>query len=143
VLAVDPLARGWDLAATRVATFGRPVEHIGWDARRLPLGAGSVDAVLCTWSLCSIDDPHLAVAEMARVLRPGGTFHFVEHGLADDSHIQRWQQRCDPLWSRLTCGCHLDRDIVSIVREGGLHVADLATYYTRSEPKILGWTFEG
>lgn len=143
VLAVEPLQRGRELAGARMSACHATVDHVGDDARSLPLVERSVDAVLCTWSLCSIDDPHLAVAEISRVMRPGGELHFVEHGRADDPGVRRWQHRCDRLWSRLTCGCHLDRDIVSIIEGGGLRVTNLATYFTESEPKILGWTFEG
>lgn len=143
VFAVEPIPRCWELAAPRVSASAVPVEYLASDARIVPLADRSVDAVLCTWSLCSIDDPVLAVAEIARVLRPGGELHFVEHGGADEPRVRRWQRGCDPLWSRLSCGCHLDRDIPSILETGGLHISELAQYYTESEPKILGWTFEG
>ncbi len=143
VYAVDPLDRSWELAAGRIATCGVPVERLGREARTLPLRDRSVDSVLCTWNLCSIDDAHLAVAEIARVLRPGGELHFVEHGRSDEVGVRRWQHRIDPVWSRVACGCHLDRDIRSAIEAGGMHLIELATYYTESEPRILGWTFEG
>ena len=143
VYAVDPLRRSWELAAHRIASCDVEVERIGPDARALPLPDRSVDAALCTWNLCSIDDADLAVAEIARVLRPGGALHFVEHGVSDEAHVRRWQHRWDPVWSRAACGCHLDRDIPSIVEAGGLQITELTSYYTESEPKILGWTFEG
>lgn len=143
VLAVDPLQRSWELGQERIAQSAADVRYAGTDARALPLDAQSVDSVLCTWSLCSIDDPQAAVTEMARVLRPGGTVHFVEHGRAEDDSVRRWQHRCDPVWSRLAGGCRLDRDIPSILESGGLEVTELDTYFTKSEPKVLGWTFEG
>lgn len=141
--AVEPLRRGWELAQERIAAVDVDVDHVGVDARRLPLDDDSVDAVLCTWSLCSIDDAPTAVAEIGRILRPGGELHFVEHGLADDERVRRWQRRGDRLWSRLSCGCHLDRDIPAVIEAGGLRLVSLDTYYTDSEPKFLGWTFEG
>ena len=143
LLAVEPVERSWELAATRVAAATVPVEYLAADARALPLADHSVDAVLSTWSLCSIDDPVLAVAEVARVLRPGGRLHFVEHGRADDQRVRRWQHRCDPLWSRLSCGCHLDRDVPSILEAGGLHITEITRSYAESEPKFVGFTFEG
>lgn len=143
VLAVEPVPRSWELAATRIAESDVVVERTATDARHLPLADASVDAVLCTWNLCSIDEAHLAVAEAARVLRPGGELHFVEHGRADAERTRRWQHRIDPLWSRVACGCHLDRDIPAIIAAGGLEIKDLRTYFVESEPKPLGWTFEG
>lgn len=143
LLAVEPVPRSWELATGRIAGSHVAVERIGDDARCLPLADASVDAVLCTWNLCSIDDAHLAVAEVARVLRPGGELHFVEHGRADAERTRCWQHRLDPLWSRVACGCHLDRDIPAIIAAGGLAVTELRTYFLESEPKVLGWTFEG
>lgn len=141
--AVDPLPRGLELAADRIADTHADVRMVGSDAQRLDLPDTSVDTALCTWSLCSIDDPVLAISEIARVLRPGGVLHFVEHGRSPEPRVDRWQRRLDPLWSRLAGGCHLDRDLPTILERGGLQVDSLTTYYTESEPRILGWTFEG
>ena len=143
VLAVEPVPRARELAQQRIAESDATVEHVGADARSLPLADESVDAVLCTWNLCSIDDAQVAVAEVARVLRPGGELHFVEHGRADAERTRRWQHRLDPVWSRIACGCHIDRDIPSIIEAGGLQITELDTYFIESEPKLLGWTFEG
>lgn len=143
VLAVDPLHRAMERAAERVADSQADVQFIGPDAQHLPLDDASVDTVLCTWSLCSIDDPVAAVTELARVLRPGGQLHLVEHGWSPDSRVQRWQRRLDGPWSRFAGGCHVDRDIPTVLEQGGLHVTSLEAYYTESEPRFLGWTFEG
>ncbi|HSK24670.1 MAG TPA: class I SAM-dependent methyltransferase [Egicoccus sp.] len=143
VLAVEPLERGVALAADRIAASSAEVELIGADARRLPLPDASVDTVLCTWSLCSIDDPLPAAREIARVLRPGGHLHVVEHGRSPEPGVARWQRRLDPLWSRVAAGCHLDRDLPPLLEGAGLCVESLDTYYTDSEPRLLGWTFEG
>lgn len=143
VLAVDPMHGAMERAGERVGRSKVAVRLVGSDAQHLPLDDASVDTVLCTWTLCSIEDPVAAVAELARVLRPGGHVHFVEHGLAPDDEVRRWQRRLDRPWSRFAGGCHLDRDIPSILQRGGLGVASSDTYYTESEPRLLGWTFEG
>lgn len=143
VMAVDHLPRGMDLAAERIESSHADVELVGTDAQRLPLDDESVDTVLCTWSLCSIEDPSAAVDEIMRVLRPGGTLHLVEHGLAPDARVRTWQQRLDPVWRRLAGGCHINRDMAELLTRGGLAVDVLDTYYTESEPRLLGWTFEG
>src|SRR6185437_10211585 len=91
VRAVDPATLGRKLAAGRLAAAPVPVEFVGLDGQRLPLETDSVDHVLATWTLCSIPRPDLALAEIRRVLRPGGGFHFVEHGRHPDPRVARWQ----------------------------------------------------
>ncbi|MDQ3570843.1 MAG: class I SAM-dependent methyltransferase [Actinomycetota bacterium] len=143
LLAVEPLTKARDLAAPRVAAARFPVEFVGLDGQRLPLGDGSADAVLSTWTLCSIDDPVAAVREIGRILRPGGTLHFVEHGLAAGERVQKWQDRCNGLQRRMACGCNLNRDVPALMTEGGLSIQGIDAYYAKGRPKALGWTFEG
>lgn len=143
VLAVDPLERGRTLASRRIAASPVSVEFVGLDGQLLPLADDSADAALSTWTLCSIPDPVAAVREINRVLRPGGTLHFVEHGRSPDPGVRKWQRRLNPIQRRIACGCNLDRDIPSILKDGGLSVDTLNTYYMKGSPKILGWTFEG
>ncbi len=143
VRAVDPLERGRDFASARIAASPVSVEFVGVDGQSLPLGDDSVDAALSTWTLCSIPDPVAAVRELNRVLRPGGRLHFVEHGCSPDERVLKWQRRLNPIQRRVACGCNLDRDIPSILEDGGLRVDSLTSYYMKGVPKILGWTFEG
>src|SRR5438105_1626907 len=91
--AVEPAGRSVQLAKDRIAASPVPVEIVGLDGQRLPLEDASADAVLCTWSLCTIPDPVAAVREMRRVLRPGAQLHFVEHGASPDAAVRRWQGR--------------------------------------------------
>lgn len=143
VRAVDPLERGRDLAAARLQESSMPVTFVGLDGQCLPIEDESADAVLCTWTLCSIPDGAAAVAEMRRVLRPGASLHFVEHGRAPHERVHRWQERLDGLQQKLACGCSLTRPIPKIIEAGGLEVDRLDTYYAKGEPKTHGWTFEG
>ncbi len=143
VLAVDPLELGRTLASERIAASPVSVEFVGLDGQLLPLADDSADAALSTWTLCSIPDPVAAVREINRVLRPGGTLHFVEHGCSPDPGVRKWQRRLNPIQRRIACGCNLDRDIPSILKDAGLSVDSLNTYYMKGSPKILGWTFEG
>lgn len=140
--AVDPMERGRALAAERMAAVDVPVDFVGLDGAALDLDDDSVDAVLGTWTLCTIDDPVVAVREIARVLRPGGTFHFVEHGGAPDARVRRWQDRLNGLQQRIAGGCNLNRDIVAIIEAGGMHTVSLDTYYDNG-PKVLGWMSQG
>lgn len=143
VRAVDPLERGRALAASRLAAAPVEVTFVGLDGRNLPIEDESADAALCTWTLCSIPDSSAAVAEIRRVLRPGAALHFVEHGRAPDGGVARWQRRLNPMQRRVACGCTLDKDIPAAIEAGGLEIERLETYYSKGEPKVFGWTFEG
>jgi ubiquinone/menaquinone biosynthesis C-methylase UbiE len=135
IAAVEPADVGWQLAAARVASSRVPVERSGLDGQHLPFADGSFDAVLSTWTMCTIPDVELALQEMRRVLKPDGALHFVEHGLAPDEHVRRWQHRLDPLQQRLLDGCHLSRPIVSLVENAGFEITTLDTFYQRGAPK--------
>lgn len=141
--AVEPSALGVRLARDRIAASPIDVEVVGVDGQRLPLDDDSADNVLCTWSLCTIPDPVVAVREVRRVLRPGGRFHFVEHGRAPDEGVRRWQDRLNGVQRRIGGGCNLNRDIAAVIEAGGLHVTRLDTYYGKGEPKAYGAMFEG
>ena len=140
---VDPMERGRDLAAKRLAASTVPVEFVGLDAQQLPLDDHSVDAVLATWTLCSIPDAVTAVREVRRVLKPGGKFHFVEHGRAPDEKVRKWQNRLNGIQNRVACGCNLNRDIPALIESGGLTIERLDTFYAKGEPKTFGWTYQG
>jgi SAM-dependent methyltransferase len=141
--AVDPSGSAVRLASARIDACPVPVEIVGLDGQQLPLPDASVDAVLSTWTLCTIPDAVGAVREVRRVLRPGGALHFVEHGLADSPGVQRWQHRLDPLQQRIAGGCHLDRDISEILTDGGLTIRQLDRYFGAGMPKPLGALYEG
>ena len=142
VWALDPATVGRKLAAKRVAASPVPVEYIGLDAQRIPLPDGSVDGVLTTWTLCTIPDAAGALAEVRRVLRPGGTLHFAEHGLAPDTPVARKQDRLEPLQKRVFGGCHLTRHIDQLIAASGLELTELKTYY-RPGPPATSYTYEG
>jgi ubiquinone/menaquinone biosynthesis C-methylase UbiE len=142
VLAVDPATVGRKLAAERVASSAIPIDYVGLDGAHLPLDDESVDCVLSTWTLCTIPDVNGALAEIHRVLRPGGRFHFLEHGRSPEGNVAKWQDRLDPIQQRLFGGCHLNRQIDQLVGEAGLHVGTMDNFYMRG-PKPLGYMFEG
>ena len=141
--AIDPMGRGRELAAARLEASSVPVTFVGLDGQRLPLENSSADAVLCTWTLCSIPDAEAAVREVRRVLRPGARFHFVEHGRSPHTGVRRWQKRLNGLQGRVAGGCSLNRDIPAIIEAGGLTIDQMHTYYAKGDPKTHGWMFEG
>jgi SAM-dependent methyltransferase len=102
-----------------------------------------LDAALSTWTLCTIPDVDGALAELVRVLKPGGTFHFVEHGHASDPGVARWQERIEPFWKPLAGGCHLTRRMPELIEKAGFTIDGLDTYYLEAEPKPFGYTYEG
>jgi ubiquinone/menaquinone biosynthesis C-methylase UbiE len=108
----------------------------------LPLPSASIDTVVLTWTLCSIPDPHKALQEMKRTLRPDGQLIFVEHGLAPDSGVATWQDRLTPIWKLIGGGCHLNRKIDEIIKEAGFRIAQLTTSYIPG-PRPMTYTYQG
>jgi ubiquinone/menaquinone biosynthesis C-methylase UbiE len=139
--AVDPSAELLAMARKKAKALGMEVELEQQSAARLPFPAGRFDCVLVTWTLCSIPDPAAALAEMRRVLKSGGELLFVEHGLAPDPGVARWQRRLTPLWRPLAGGCHLDRPIEALVR-GAFASAEVETFYLKG-PRFITFMYEG
>lgn len=129
VLAVEPSATAWRMAARRIAAADMPVEQVGLDGQSIPLDDASCDGALCTFSLCTIPDPMAALAEVRRVLRPGGRFHLLEHGLSPDARVARFQHRIDPFQRRVADGCHLTRDPIALVRQAGFDLEEVDQKY--------------
>lgn len=137
VAAVEPADVGWKLAAKRVAASPVNIERAGLDGQALPFEDDTFDHALSTWTMCTIPDLDGALAELRRVLRPGGTVHFVEHGLAPDESVVRWQTRLEPLQKRIFGGCHLTRQIPERFREAGFGLQSLDVFYDQGAPKFL------
>ncbi len=142
VWALDPATVGRKLAAPRIAASPAPIEYIGLDAQRIPLPDAHVDSVLTTWTLCTIPDVAQALAEVRRVLRPGGTLSFVEHGRSPDLAVARNQRRLEPVQSLVFGGCKLTRPIDEIITAGGLELTGLKQYY-QPGLRATGYTYEG
>jgi ubiquinone/menaquinone biosynthesis C-methylase UbiE len=142
VAAIEPSPALLRRAALRAAAAAVPVALIEGSAEALPFAAGSIDTVVTTWTLCTIPDVARALREMRRVLRPDGRLLFVEHGRASDPRVARWQDRLDPLWSRLAGGCHLNRRIDALLREAGFAVAAVANPLLPGLP-THGYLYEG
>jgi len=138
VAAIEPADVGWRLAEKRLRAATVPVERSGLDGESLPFADDSFDSALSTWTLCTIPDVAAALSEVRRVLKPGGTFHFLEHGLAPDEAVRRWQHRLEPVEKRVFGGCHLTRPIVDLLTGAGFTITELDVFYEDGTPKFLG-----
>jgi ubiquinone/menaquinone biosynthesis C-methylase UbiE len=138
VSAVEPAETGWKLAGKRRAATTVPVERTGLDGQSLPLADDSCDVALSTFTLCTIPDVAAALREIRRVLKPGGAFHFLEHGLAPDESVRRWQHRLEPIQKRVAGGCHLTRPIAELVSGAGFTITELDVFYEKGAPKPVG-----
>jgi ubiquinone/menaquinone biosynthesis C-methylase UbiE len=135
VAAVEPSDVAWKLSAERRSESRTPITRSGLDGQSLGEPDGSFDAALSTFTLCTIPDVELALREIRRVLRPGGTFAFLEHGLAPDPRVELWQHRMEPMQKMVAGGCHLSRDIAGLVSSSGFEITGLEQRYLPG-PKV-------
>lgn len=143
VTAVEPSDTAWRLAQKRLAKSSVPIERAGLDGQALPFADNSFDAAVSSWTLCTIPDTDAALAELRRVLRPGGTFHFVEHGLSPEAKIARKQHRWNGVQQRIFGGCNLDRPIAELIERAGFTITELDNFYEKGAPKFLAYDYLG
>jgi ubiquinone/menaquinone biosynthesis C-methylase UbiE len=131
------------LASRRIRESCVGVNILHHKSEDIPVPDGSFDSVVSTWTLCSVSDPPEVMREVGRALKPGGRFYFLEHGLAQNPRLQKWQHRLTPLNKIIADGCHLDRDIGSIVELGGLKFIRRERLKLDDMPRILGELYMG
>jgi len=139
---LDPAAQMHPKARQRMLDAGLEVELLELPAEKIPMADASFDTVITTFTLCTIPDAVAALREMRRVLKPGGVLLFCEHGTAPDASVRRWQDRLTPLWKPLAGGCHLNRDIPALLREGGFRIVDMEQLYLPG-PRPLTYNYWG
>jgi len=142
VVGIDPNATLNRMAADRIHTAAMPVQLVNGSAEDMPFDAASFDSVVTTWTLCSIPDGARALAEMRRVLKPGGQLLFFEHGAAADARVARWQDRLTPLWRHCAGGCHLNRPVDRMIRGAGFTVTGMEAGYLDG-PRLLAFCYWG
>ena len=119
------------------------VEWLGLPGEQIPLDDNSVDTVVLTFTLCTIPDYKSALAQMKRVLKPGGELLFLEHGESPDSDVRKWQHRITPGWKKLAGGCHLNRPITELIAEAEFDVEELNNFYMPKAPRFAAYIYKG
>ena len=142
ITTVDPNPGMNKLAEKRIQTSEIGVENHVLNGERLPMESNSFDSVISTWTLCSIAQVNQALQEIHRVLKPGGKFFFIEHGLSDDPKIQTWQNRLNPLQKIIGDGCNLNRNIQALV-EQHFETVTLERFEMESLPRVGSYTYKG
>jgi ubiquinone/menaquinone biosynthesis C-methylase UbiE len=143
ITTVDPNPGMGKRARERIAKSGIGVDQCMLSGEDLPFAEGSFDCAVSTWTLCSIPDPDRALREIHRVLKPGGQFVFLEHGLSDHPRIQRWQRRLNPIQRRLGDGCRLDLDVEAIVRGQPFAEVRVERFVIDRAPRTHGTMYRG
>ncbi len=142
LFALDPAKMGRKLAQKRLDAVTFPVEFLDLDGERIPLADASVDTVVTTWTLCTIPPVADALQEIKRVLKTGGRYVFLEHGLSPDDKVACWQNRLNPFQKVFAGGCHLNRKIDDLIKASGLKIEKLENFYFPC-PKIAGYIYAG
>jgi ubiquinone/menaquinone biosynthesis C-methylase UbiE len=142
IVGLDPVPRLIAMAQVAAGRSKTRVTFITGSAEAIPIDAHSVDTVVTTWTLCSIPNAVGALREMRRVLKPGGQLLFVEHGLAPEEGVRKWQNRLTPLWKRIGGGCHLNRPIGALIESAGFGITRLDTGYMKG-PRPMTFLYEG
>jgi len=141
--ALEPSAAMRKRSLKRIADLPFPLEWLDLPGEEIPLPDESVDTVLVTYTLCTIPDVAAALAGMRRVIKPGGSMVFLEHGLAPDEAVAKWQYRLNGVWGRLAGGCHLNRDPAVLIRNAGFQIRSMDQHYAKGAPKFAGFMTGG
>jgi ubiquinone/menaquinone biosynthesis C-methylase UbiE len=143
VWGLEPSAGMRRKASPRVAAVPFEIKWLELPGEEIPLDDHSADTVLLTYTLCTIPDFRKALAQMRRVLKPGGKLLFSEHGAAPDASVRAWQDRLNPLWKRLAGGCNINREIPTALEEAGFKIHQLDTMYLPSTPRVAAFQYWG
>jgi ubiquinone/menaquinone biosynthesis C-methylase UbiE len=142
VLGLEPVPRLIAMARSAAHGAAIPVQLIEASAEAIPLEDHCIDTVVMTWTLCTIPDSRAALSELRRVLKPTGRLLFVEHGLAADENVRRWQNRLTPAWRYFSGGCHLNRPVQKMIEQSGFRLERIKTGYMPG-PRPMSFIYEG
>ncbi len=139
---LDPAPELTDMAKARAAAANTEVQILQASGEDIPAEEGAFDAIVCTWTLCSIPNVYQALNEMRRVLKPSGRFYFVEHGLSPEPRVVRWQRIIEPAWKIIGGGCHLTRQPDALLQGAGFHLQERNVGYVPG-PKWAAYMIHG
>ena len=142
LVAIDANPGVHKIAQKRVQTSQITVDCRVLNGEKLPMADNTFDSVVSTWTLCSIAKVEQALEEVYRVLKPGGKFFFIEHGLSQEPQVQKWQNRLTPIQKVIADGCHLNRNIRQLV-ERQFDTVTLKEFYAEKIPKFVGYLYQG
>ena len=142
IIGVDPAVSSVAMARSRSSKYNSKISFIESSAESIDLESSSFDCVVIGYSLCTIPDPLKALAEARRLMKPEGSLLFMEHGLAPDQNIQKWQHRLTPGWKKIGGGCNLNRDIENLISTSGFQFKSLKKKYIKG-PKIAALQYYG
>jgi ubiquinone/menaquinone biosynthesis C-methylase UbiE len=143
VIGIDPEPGVLEIGKARVKASPVPVEIIVAAGERIPLADATADTAVLTYTLCSVQDPSATLREIRRVLKPAGRLLFLEHGRSNDASVARWQDRVNPLWNLVSCGCQINRDTSQLLTAAGFKLEEVDHFYLPGAPKILGFHCRG
>jgi ubiquinone/menaquinone biosynthesis C-methylase UbiE len=143
VIGIDPSVESWEIAQPNVRQAAVNIEYLNGSAEEILLPDDSIDSAVITYTLCTIPDPLRALAEVVRVVRPGGRIVIAEHALSPDESVAKWQNRVNGFWGRLAGGCHINRDIRGLIDSTELSVSQWDAMYLPKMPKIAGYNVWG
>jgi ubiquinone/menaquinone biosynthesis C-methylase UbiE len=142
IIGVDPAVSSVAMARSRSSQYNSKISFIESSAESIDLPSSTFDCVVIGYSLCTIPDPLKALAEARRLMKPEGSLFFMEHGLAPEKNIQKWQHRLTPGWKKIGGGCNLNRDIEALIKAGGFQFKSLSKKYIKG-PKIAAFQYYG
>jgi ubiquinone/menaquinone biosynthesis C-methylase UbiE len=140
---IDPSPKLLDMTRAAAAAHGITAEISGGIGEAMPFADASFDTVVTTFTLCSVQEQAAVLAEIRRVLRPGGTALFLEHGAAPDADVAKWQRRIEPVWKRIGGNCHLTRPITYAYSSAGFAVEKLGEGFMPKSPRPMAWVEYG
>lgn len=143
LVAIEPNEGMLDRATARIRAVKFPVRIFHATAETLPLPDRGFDTAVSALTLCSVEDPARVLSELHRVLRDDGRLIVLEHGLAEEASVARWQRRLDWLQSRMACGCHLTRPIAEMLGRAGFRLENVRQFFAPGMPRTHGWVTVG
>jgi ubiquinone/menaquinone biosynthesis C-methylase UbiE len=143
IVTVDPNPGMSRYLEKRSAETVIPLESHVMSGENLPFEDNRFDCAVSTWTLCSIADLEAAIREIYRILKPGGRFLFLEHGLSPDARVARWQNRLNGLQKLFADGCHLNRDMRSFIMAQPFEIAEIDNFYIEKTPRPYAYMYRG